>query len=100
MAAALPRGRGTIRAMFPSEPKEPTRSDATEDASRLGELKNATRGYAQIEADRETACTRNRGHLTTVSFGPPGRGRGVSGGESSLVASSASKAIPMPLSRE
>ena len=37
--------------MFPSEPEEPTRSDATEDASRLGELKNATRGYVQIEAD-------------------------------------------------
>ena len=46
------------RAMFPSEPEEPTRSDATEDASRLGEFKNATRGYALIEADRESACTR------------------------------------------
>ena len=27
-----------------------------EDASRLGELKSAKRGYAQIEADRESVC--------------------------------------------
>ena len=56
-----PGGRASIRAMFPSEPEEPTGSDATEDASRLGEFKNATRGYAQIEADRESACTGQNG---------------------------------------
>ena len=43
-----PPGPGaSIRAMFPSEPREPTRSDATEDASRLGEPKNARRVAGQ-----------------------------------------------------
>jgi len=64
--------------MFPSEPEEPTRSDATEDASRLGELKNATRGYAQIEADRGSACTRPEWRPRTASRCEPQSGSGTS----------------------
>ena len=66
-ASAPPPGSAAATwAMLPSEPKEPTRSDATE-TSRPGELNNTTRGYAQIEADRESACTRPEWRPRTAS---------------------------------